>query len=73
MVKMVTIPTIICKKINSKLLGTINPSNNTVSTWVNNPSLASKKAFKTKGNITIGAKYTNLASYFTIIVNWLIK
>ena len=45
--KIVTIPAIICKYINSKLLGTIKPRSKTVSTCVKSPNLASKKAFKT--------------------------
>lgn len=44
---MVTIPAIICRNKNSKLLGTIKPNNKIVSTCTKSPNLASKNVFRT--------------------------
>ena len=52
------IPAVICKKTNSKLFGTIKPSNKTVKTWVNKPSRASKKAYIISGRIQMGTSKT---------------
>ncbi len=57
--------------MNSKLLGTINPNNKTVSTWANRPNRASKKAFKTMGRILSGTIYKYSELY--LITNVCIK
>ena len=49
-----TTPTKDCKKIYSKLLGTINPRSSMVTKWVNKPNLASKKDLTIRGKIQIG-------------------
>ena len=53
-VRIVTIPAIMCRYINSKLLGTINPRRRTVNTCTNNPKRASKNAFKIIGRMLKG-------------------
>ena len=53
-VSMVTIPAIICRNRNSKLLGTTKPNNNSVNTCTYKPSLGSKKAFTIRGKIHSG-------------------
>ena len=56
--KTVIIPEVIWIKMNSKLFGTKNPTSKTVSKWVYNPNLESKKALIINGSIHMGTANT---------------